>query len=319
MTNLERLALLLQRVTRIEAGKTPEETIKRAVQEIKASKNTDQQVKSQLSKVKLSEEEMYGGAEELPTLTDYVRNKFAGEPSTKSWKAIELANIGRIDDLKKRQLYKKKFTDYTEDADLDAIEFDPSDLEDTEYDIENGITNKEIKDYFNNLTDADYLELYDDEIDFGEFDNGEDLDSDIEFMTGSDEKDIDLEECKRIIETSFDAKEIAEALELQVKDRIRRGNNARRNKAKMALGRRIASGRMPSLKSLLNRARRDAINFLKAKELKKPVNDMTIPEKARAEKIVLSKPALIARTARKFLPNVIKKAREHIKNMRNKK
>ena len=58
MTNLERLALLLQRVTGIEAGKTPEETIKRAVQVIKASKNTDQQVKSQLSKVKLSEEEI---------------------------------------------------------------------------------------------------------------------------------------------------------------------------------------------------------------------------------------------------------------------
>ena len=105
MTNLERLALLLQRVTGVEAGKTPEETIKRAVQEIKASKNTDQQVKSQLSKVKLSEEEMYGGAEELPTLTDYVRNKFAGEPSTKSWAEIEFANIGRLDYLKKRQLY----------------------------------------------------------------------------------------------------------------------------------------------------------------------------------------------------------------------
>ena len=47
MTNLERLALLLQRVTGVEAGKTPEETIKRAVKEIKASKNTDQQVKRQ--------------------------------------------------------------------------------------------------------------------------------------------------------------------------------------------------------------------------------------------------------------------------------
>ena len=200
MTNLERLALLLQRVTGVEAGKTPEETIKRAVQEIKASKNTDQQVKSQLSKVKLSEEEMYGGAEELPTLTDYVRNKFAGEPSTKSWAEIEFANIGRLDDLKKRQLYKKKITDYNED-----VELDPRDFEDNEFDAENGIEFKSIDDFMNNLSVVDYLDIYDDdELDFSEFD---DVDPS-EIETGDS---AELKECEDIIASSINAKELTEA------------------------------------------------------------------------------------------------------------
>ena len=305
MTNLERLALLLQRVTGVEAGKTPEETIKRAVQEIKASKNTDKQVKSQLSKVKLSEEEMYGGAEELPTLTDYVRNKFAGEPSTKSWKAIELANIGRIDDLKKRQLYKKKFTDYTEDADID-----PRELEDNDFDFENGIDFKSINAFMNNLSDADYLEIYgNDDLDFSEFD---DVDpSEIETTAVAE-----LKECEEIISTSFNAAELMEALSVQA--RIRRKIKMRQIMPKIKLGRERAEKRRATMDKLRERARRAAILMLKQKYAHKAIADMSIADKERVEKILQTKKALLNRLTMKMIRNARENEQKRFKNKEEK-
>lgn len=307
MTNLERLALLLQRVTGVEAGKTPEETIKRAVQEIKASKNTDQQVKSQLSKVKLSEEEMYGGAEELPTLTDYVRNKFAGEPSTKSWKAIELANIGRIDDLKKRQLYKKKFTDYTEDAD---INIDPKELEDNDFDFENGIDFKSIDAFMDNLSDADYLEIYgDDDLDFSEFD---DVDpSEIETSDSAE-----LKECEDIIASSFDAKELSEAISRIARHRLEL--RAKRLAKSNARKREIAMKRHATPAVLKKRARRMARLMLKQKYAHKAIADMSIADKERVEKMLQTKQALLNRLTMKMIRKARENEQERFKNKEEK-
>lgn len=293
MTNLERLALLLQRVTRIEAGKTPEETIKRAVQVIKASKNTDPQVTRQLSKVKLSEEEMYGGAEELPTLTDYIRKKFAGEPSTKSWAEIEFANIGRLDDLKKRQLYKKKITDYNED-----VELDPRDFEDNEFDVENGIEFKSIDDFMDNLSVADYLDIYDDdELDFSEFD---DVDPS-EIETGDT---AELKECEDIIASSLNATELTETLSRMARLKLKIA--MRRNKAKIAQKRKIALRRHSTTEVLKKRAHKLAIKMLKQKFAHKAIADMSMADKERVEKILKNKKALVDRLSMKMIP-VVKK------------
>ena len=301
MTNLERLALLLQRVTGVEAGKTPEETIKRAVQEIKASKNTDQQVKSQLSKVKLSEEEMYGGAEELPTLTDYVRNKFAGEPSTKSWAEIEFANIGRLDDLKKRQLYKKKITDYNED-----VELDPREFEDNAFDAENGIEFKSIDDFMNNLSVVDYLDIYDDdELDFSEFD---DVDPS-EIETGDS---AELKECENIIATSYNATELTEALSRMARLKLKVA--MLRNKAKIAMKRKIALLRHSTMDVLKKRAHKLALKMLKQKIAHKPVADMSMADKERVEKTLKSKTSLLARLTMKMIPVVKKIEQNRFKN-----
>ena len=301
MTNLERLALLLQRVTGVEAGKTPEETIKRAVKEIKASKNTDQQVKSQLSKVKLSEEEMYGGAEELPTLTDYVRNKFAGEPSTKSWAEIEFANIGRLDDLKKRQLYKKKITDYNED-----VELDPRDFEDNEFDAENGIEFKSIDDFMNNLSVVDYLDIYDDdELDFSEFD---DVDPS-ELETGDS---AELKECEDIIASSFNAMELTEALSRMARLKLKVA--MLRNKAKIAMKRKIALLRHSTMDVLKKRAHKLALKMLKQKIAHKPVADMSMADKERVEKTLKTKTSLLARLTMKMIPVVKKIEQNRFKN-----
>ena len=301
MTNLERLALLLQRVTRIEAGKTPEETIKRAVQAIKASKNTDPQVTRQLSKVKLSEEEMYGGAEELPTLTDYIRKKFAGEPSTKSWAEIEFANIGRIGDLKKRQLYKKKITDYNED-----VELDPRDFEDNEFDAENGIEFKSIDDFIDNLSVVDYLDIYDDdELDFSEFD-------DVDPSEIETEATAELKECEDIIASSYNAKELTEVLtrmgHLKLKIAMLR------NKAKLAMKRKIALSRRATMDVFKERARKLAIKFLKQKLAHKPVSDMSMADKERVEKALQTKKSLLARLTMKMIPVVKKIEQKRFKN-----
>ena len=301
MTNLERLALLLQRVTGVEAGKTPEETIKRAVKEIKASKNTDQQVKSQLSKVKLSEEEMYGGAEELPTLTDYVRNKFAGEPSTKSWAEIEFANIGRIGDLKKRQLYKKKITDYNED-----VELDPRDFEDNEFDAENGIEFKSIDDFMNNLSVVDYLDIYDDdELDFSEFD-------DVDPSEIETEATAELKECEDIIASSLNATELTEALSRMARLKLKVA--MLRNKAKIAMKRKIALLRHSTMDVLKKRAHKLALKMLKQKIAHKPVADMSMADKERVEKTLKSKKSLLARLTMKMIPVVKKIEQNRFKN-----
>ena len=269
------------------------------MQAIKASKNTDPQVTRQLSKVKLSEEEMYGGAEELPTLTDYVRNKFAGEPSTKSWKAIELANIGRIDDLKKRQLYKKKFTDYTEDADID-----PRELEDNDFDFENGIDFKSINAFMDNLSDADYLEIYgNDDLDFSEFD---DVDpSEIETTAVAE-----LKECEDIIASSCNPTELAETLSRMARLKLKIA--MLRNKAKLAMKRKIALLRHSTLDVLKKRAHKLALKMLKQKIAHKPVADMSMADKERVEKTLKTKKSLLARLTMKLIPTVREKEKERL-------
>lgn len=306
MTNLERLAELLVRVTGVESGKTPEETIKRAVQAIKTSKSADTQVQRQLSKVtKLSEEEMYGGAEELPTLSDYVRNKFAGQPSTKSWAAIELANIGRLDGLKNREIYKKKITDYSEDSDLE-----PREIEDNEFDVENGIGYQSIDDFINNLSVVDYLtSVYDDdELDFSEFDEPiEDPTDPEEFQ--EDEKQ--LKECEEIISTSFNAAELMESLSRQA--RIKLKIAMRRNKAKIAQKRKIALRRHSTTVVLKRRARKLAMKMLKQRFAHKAVSDMSMADKERVEKILQSKKRLVDRLTMKMIPVVRKIEQERFK------
>lgn len=305
MTNLERLAELLVRVTGVESGKTPEETIKRAVQAIKTSKSADTQVQRQLSKVaKLSEEEMYGGAEELPTFSDYIRNKFAGEPSVKSWAAIELANIGRLDGLKNREIYKKKITDYSEGSDLE-----PREIEDNEFDAENGIGYQSIDDFINNLSVVDYLtSVYDDdELDFSDFEDFEDPTDPEEFQ--EDEKQ--LKECEEIISTSFNAAELMESLSRQA--RIKLKIAMRRNKAKIAQKRKIALRRHSTTDVLKRRARKLALKMLKQRFAHKAVSDMSMADKERVEKILQSKKRLVDRLTMKMIPVVRKIEQERFK------
>lgn len=296
MTNMERLASLLQRVTGVEAGASPEDTVKRAVKKIRASKTTDPMVKRELAKVKLSEEEMYGGAGPLPTFTDYIRNKFAGEPSTKSWSDIEFAELGHFRDAKKRGDFKKKVTDYSECADL-------GNCDDIETDVADGIDYKSIDAFMDGLPVADYLDIYDDDdLDFTDF-------KDDEIAAAEDE--AGLSECEDIIRDSTNAAELTEALSRQARLKLRIA--MRRNKAKIAQKRKIALKRHSTTDVLKKRAHKLALKMLKQKFAHKAISDMSMADKERVEKILQTKKALVNRLAMKMLPVVRKIEQERFK------
>lgn len=283
MTNLERLAEFLQKITGIQKGKTTEETINSAIALIKKSKNTDVRLKCELEHVHITEDvELETNATDQD-VQDWIVRKFDGEPSTKSWGEIEFANIGRID-TKKREIFKKKIADYSEEWDIE--------LDDTEDDAENGITYGDIDNFIDALPVVDYMDIYDP----AEFEP----EGEAQWVDDSEE----LEECERVIRESFNPPEIMEALSRQARIKLR--NAMRRNKAKIAVKRRIALKRRSTADVLKRRAHKLAIKMLKKKFAHKSVSDMSMADKERVEKLLQSKKALVDRLTIKMIPVVRK-------------
>ena len=291
MTNLERLAEFLQKITGIQKGKTTEETINSAIALIKKSKNTDVRLKRELEHVHITEDvELETNATDQD-VQDWIVRKFDGEPSTKSWGEIEFANIGRID-TKKRAIFKKKIADYSEEWDIE--------LDDTEDDAENGITYGDIDNFIDALPVVDYMDIYD-PTEFEPEGEAQWVD-DSEYDSEDDSEE--LEECERVIRESFNPPEIMEALSRQARIKLR--NAMRRNKAKIAVKRRIALKRRSTADVLKRRAHKLAIKMLKKKFAHKSVSDMSMADKERVEKLLQSKKALVDRLTIKMIPVVRK-------------
>ena len=287
MTNLERLAEFLQKITGIQKGKTTEETINSAIALIKKSKNTDVRLKRELEHVHITEDvELETNATDKD-VQDWIVRKFDGEPSTKSWGEIEFANIGRID-TKKRAIFKKKIADYSEEWDIE--------LDDTEDDAENGITYGDIDNFIDALPVVDYMDIYDPT----EFEP----EGEAQWVDDSEDDSEELEECERVIRESFNPPEIMEALSRQARIKLR--NAMRRNKAKIAVKRRIALKRRSTADVLKRRAHKLAIKMLKKKFAHKSVSDMSMADKERVEKLLQSKKALVDRLTIKMIPVVRK-------------
>ena len=287
MTNLERLAEFLQKITGIQKGKTTEETINSAIALIKKSKNTDVRLKRELEHVHITEDvELETNATDKD-VQDWIVRKFDGEPSTKSWGEIEFANIGRID-TKKREIFKKKIADYSEEWDIE--------LDDTEDDAENGITYGDIDNFIDALPVVDYMDIYDPT----EFEP----EGEAQWVDDSEDDSEELEECERVIRESFNPPEIMEALSRQARIKLR--NAMRRNKAKIAVKRRIALKRRSTADVLKRRAHKLAIKMLKKKFAHKSVSDMSMADKERVEKLLQSKKALVDRLTIKMIPVVRK-------------
>lgn len=287
MTNLERLAEFLQKITGIQKGKTTEETINSAIALIKKSKNTDVRLKRELEHVHITEDvELETNATDQD-VQDWIVRKFDGEPSTKSWGEIEFANIGRID-TKKRAIFKKKIADYSEEWDIE--------LDDTEDDAENGITYGDIDNFIDALPVVDYMDIYDPT----EFEP----EGEAQWVDDFEDDSEELEECERVIRESFNPPEIMEALSRQARIKLR--NAMRRNKAKIAVKRRIALKRRSTADVLKRRAHKLAIKMLKKKFAHKSVSDMSMADKERVEKLLQSKKALVDRLTIKMIPVVRK-------------
>ena len=79
-----------------------------------------------------------------------------------------------------------------------------------------------------------------------------------------------------------------------------------RNKAKIAMKRKIALRRHATMDDFKKRARKLALKFLKQKIAHKPVADMSMADKERVEKALQTKKSLLARLTMKMIP-VVKK------------
>ena len=97
---------------------------------------------------------------------------------------------------------------------------------------------------------------------------------------------------------------------LTMMQRIKRRSIMRKNKGKIALGRKRASMRRASNTVLKARALRAARNMLFKKLLRKDKADASYGEKVRAEKVLATRRGAIERIARKILPAMRKKEME---------
>lgn len=291
MTNLERLADFLQKVTGIQKGKDPEETIDRAIALIKTSKNTDVRLKHDLAHTKIMEEVDMTTNETEQEIRDWIVRKFNGESSTKTWGEIEFANIGKLDMLKNREYFKKKIVDYSEEYD--------GEWDDTESDFENGIAYDDIETFIDTLPVTDYLDIYD-PAELEPVIDGDQWEKDDE----DEEDDEELKECSRTISESFNPHEIMEALSRQARIKLR--NAMRRNKAKIAVKRRMALKRRSTADVLKRRAHKLAIKMLKKKFAHKAIADMSMADKERVEKLLQAKKSLVDRLTIKMIPVVRK-------------
>jgi hypothetical protein len=143
-----------------------------------------------------------------------------------------------------------------------------------------GLSDEEIDDMIGKLEDDDYLEAYDDE----------------ELAVIDDETGEHID----------DLKEEALMEVLSRAERIRSKIRFARSEAKRERKTRIALKTRSTGKTINNRARRMAVNMMKMKIAKKPLNTLTVGEKERIERVLSKRKAVINRIAMKMAPKVRK-------------
>ena len=108
-----------------------------------------------------------------------------------------------------------------------------------------------------------------------------------------------------------------EALEevLNIQQRMKKKQAMRRNKAKIAIGRKRAARKMASADVLKRRANKQARNIIVKKILKnRSKSDLSYGSRAALEKMVAKRRVAIDRIARKLLPKVRQKDRTKLQN-----
>ena len=115
-----------------------------------------------------------------------------------------------------------------------------------------------------------------------------------------------------ILEEAEMDKELEEVLDIQT--RMKMKASMRKNKAKIALGKRKAARRMAGKEVLTKRAQRQARKAVMDKILKgKDKGELSYGARASLEKRVNKRAAMIQRMAKKFLPQVRKADRDKMK------
>ena len=102
---------------------------------------------------------------------------------------------------------------------------------------------------------------------------------------------------------------------LTIQQRMKKKQVMRRNKAKIAMGRRRAARKMASADVLKGRAQKQARNLIVKKILKnRSKSDPSYGSRAALEKMVAKRKGAIDRIARKLLPKVRQKDRTKLQN-----
>jgi len=102
---------------------------------------------------------------------------------------------------------------------------------------------------------------------------------------------------------------------LSIQQRMKKKQVMRRNKAKIAMGRRRAARKMASAEVLKGRAQKQARNLIVKKILKnRSKSDLSYGSRAALEKMVAKRRGAIDRIARKLLPKVRQKDRTKLQN-----
>jgi hypothetical protein len=115
-----------------------------------------------------------------------------------------------------------------------------------------------------------------------------------------------------ILEDAEIDKELEEVLDIQT--RMKMKASMRKNKAKIALGKRRAARKVADVERLKKRARRQARNAILNKILKgKDKGELSYGARASIEKRVNKRAAMIQRMAKKLLPQVRKADRAKMK------
>lgn len=141
-----------------------------------------------------------------------------------------------------------------------------------------GLSDEEIDDMIGKLSDDDYLDAYDDE----------------ELALIDDETGEHIDDLKE--EALMEV--LSRAERIRAKTRFARSQSKRERKARIALKTRSNS------KTINTRARRMAVNMLKLKIAKKPLNALSVAEKERIERIIAKRKVVINRIAMKMVPRV---------------
>lgn len=122
----------------------------------------------------------------------------------------------------------------------------------------------------------------------------------------------------RIAHDTSEDKEVEEALSIQ--QRMKKRQQMRRLKAKIALGRKKAMRRTANTEVLKKRAKRKARQQVLKKFLKgKRKEDLPYSTRASYEKMVNKKQAVVDRIAKKLLPAMRQAERDRKKNMNKNK
>lgn len=220
-----------------------------------------------------------------------ARKKFvAGEPSKKEVKEdldeasaaakLQKAFNSEMDKIKKERELGQKVLAAPKKEELDPQKC----TEETEDDGEGSdLSDKEIDDMINNTHDDEYMEVYDDdEFQMVDVDTGEKIE---------DEEGVNEETLNEVL---------SRAERMRAKVRFAKTKAKRERRVMIALHRRSDS------KTLNKRARRMAVNMMKTRIAKKPLNTLSVGEKERIERIIQRRKEVINRIAMKMTPRIRK-------------